>query len=111
MADNIWKDNKCNGDVYTKSNTAGIKANNNVRFTHPINKKKVSNQVNGTGDTSVTGAENGFSIGMRRNIALMGLSSNNKKQLWVRRWREYGAKHVDQYDNRQRKHQFQVFQV
>ena len=41
MADNIWKDNKCNGDVYTKSNTAGIKANNNVRFTHPINKKKL----------------------------------------------------------------------
>ena len=40
MADNICKDNKCNIDVYTKSNAAGNKSNNNVRFTHPINKKK-----------------------------------------------------------------------
>ena len=40
MADNIWKYNKCNIDVYTKSNTVGIKSNNNVRFTHPKSKKK-----------------------------------------------------------------------
>ena len=39
MADNIWKDNECNVDVYTKSNSAGNRTNNTVRFTHPVNKK------------------------------------------------------------------------